>query len=363
MLFLLGCLSSSLDPSSVVDAGVEVPIHTDIIFDDVVSSSSFFTETMPHACEEGRVHWEYCFDFPLSPSLECTPSVEAEYALIASLSCTDLEGALWNLPLCETLGIGCPDEVDTCAETPLDAHAYRQILALSDASTLDGMEDVVFRIASIREVFASHGDLRGAFASVYAPITEKAAQSIYDGLYTYPQWARDVVVFFSIRYFDNLRASLLNQHTTQSWGRFYDLTQDCSVTPLRIAAHGIMVHLVVDLPHTLVDVSSHDEHRDDFVLFGDALVQTTPLIVDNLRADYGIESEAFFQGFFLGDWVDSISHEGAMTTFVFQSIRNKAWTNGMWLQDWRYLFAETEIYSSWRSADGILATWDLMQDE
>ena len=76
--------------------------------------------------------------------------------------------------------------------------------------------------------------------------------------------------------------------------------------------------------------------------------------------DYGIQS-TFFQWVFLGDWVDSITHEGAMTTFMFQSIRNKAWNNGMWLQDWRVGMAEAEIYSSW-CRRWYFGTWDIMND-
>ena len=92
------------------------------------------------------------------------------------------------------------------------------------------------------------------------------------------------------------------------------------------------------------------------------LVDATDEINENLWMDYGIESAYFFNGFFLGEWVDSVTHEGAMTTFVFQTIRTKAWNNGMWLQDWRASLAEAEIYSSWRTADGILATWDIIND-
>lgn len=357
MVFMFGCFSYN------DIASTEVDIMEDISVNDFSYESLLSLENEQLDCSFGISHWENCFDVPLSPSLECTPAVEAEFALIASLSCAELEDAMWNLPLCATLGMGCPEDIETCSEIPLDALSYRKLLELSNVGSLSDLEDVVYRISSIREIFASHGDLRGAFASVYAPITEKAVQTIYDGLYEHPQWARDLVVFFSVRYFENLRASLLQQSTTQSWDRFYDLTEDCSVTPLRIAAHGIMVHLVVDLPHTLVDTSTSLEHKEDFMLFGEALVETTPTIVGNLREDYGIESEEFFRGFFLGDWVDSISHEGAMTTFLFQSIRHKAWNNGIWLQDWRAFLAESEIYISWRSADGILATWDLMQDE
>ena len=99
----------------------------------------------------------------------------------------------------------------------------------------------------------------------------------------------------------------------------------------------------------------------DFEIFGLALVEATPTIIENLRDDFGIESENFFNGFFLGDWIDAVAGDDATTTFAFQTIRNKAWNNGMWLQDWRASMAEFEIYSSWRAADGLLATWDLVQ--
>ena len=49
---------------------------------------------------------------------------------------------------------------------------------------------------------------------------------------------------------------------------------------------------------------------------------------------------------------------GVTTTFMFQTIRDKAWNNGIWLQDWRRILAEGEIYVSWRTTDGFLATLD-----
>ena len=170
-----------------------------------------------------------------------------------------------------------------------------------------------------------------------------------------------MVIAFSARYYVNLRASILSQPTTQSWGRYYELADDCTTSGLRVGAHGIAVHLIVDLPHTLVDITSTTEQKEDFEVFGLALVEATPIIVENLRDDYGIESEAFFSGFFLGDWIDAVAGDDATTTFAFQTIRNKAWNNGMWLQDWRASAAEFEIYTSWRTADGILATWDIVQ--
>ena len=365
MLFaFVGCLGIYSEPnidafeSSDQDAtNTVVETHTV----EETPEETLLEEEYVYSCEGGIERWNSCFDMPLSSSLECTDEVFAELALIESLQCNELYSALELLPLCKTVGIGCPETSFSCSD-PLDATSYRELLELSRSDTVRGISDVESRVEEIRQIFVSYGDIRGAFASVYSPITKRAVKSIARNTYTNSAWAEDLVVAFSKRYFNNLRASLLDQRTTQSWDRYYQLSEYCSVTPLRIGAQGILVHLIVDLPHTLVDISSTPEHKEDFDVFGMELVDATDEINENLWMDYGINSEYFFNGFFLGDWVDSIAHEGAMTTFMFQTIRNKAWNNGMWLQDWRSGMAEAEIYSSWRAADGMLATWDIMND-
>ena len=365
MFFLLfGCSTGGSEVGSVdfeSDGQQPVEVVVDTHTGDETTEETLIEEEYVYSCEGGIERWNSCFDVPLSSSLECTDEIFAELALIESLECNELYSALELLPLCKTVGIGCPETSFSCSE-PLDATSYRELLELSRSDTVRGISDVEKRVEDIRQIFVSYGDIRGAFASVYSPITQRAVESISRNTYTHSAWAEDLVVAFSKRYFDNLRASLLDQRTTQSWDRYYQLTEYCSVTPLRIGAQGIMVHLVVDLPHTLVDIGSTPDHKEDFDVFGMELVDATDEINENLWRDYGIESAYFFNGFFLGEWVDSITHEGAMTTFMFQSIRNKAWNNGMWLQDWRANLAEAEIYSSWRTADGILATWDIMND-
>ena len=313
------------------------------------------------SCEEGRSYWQECTGIPLSPSIPCTEELYTELLLAQTLTCDTFLEAKDELPFCESLGLNCAEDYQGCADVPLDAGDVLSLLEWTDNSTLTDIYDVRERNAALREFFAERGDIRGAFASVYSPITNLAVESIEDEIFTHDIWVRDLVVAFSARYYHNLRASLLSQSTTQSWGRYYELSEDCSVNGLRIAAHGIVVHLIVDLPHTLVDIESSTDQKDDFELFGLALVDATPIIVENLRDDYGIESENFFNGFFLGNWIDAVAGDNATTTFAFQTIRNKAWTNGMWLQDWRATMAEFEIYTSWRTADAILATWDIVQ--
>ena len=155
-----------------------------------------------------------------------------------------------------------------------------------------------------------------------------------------------------------LRAHLLLGTTTNSWERYYDLSEDCTASPTRIAAAGVNTHLLIDLPESLAHISSDSTHKHDFEDFGLVLVDATPDLISDLDAAYGTDSAPFFSGYFLGDWVDTTWGENTTTTFAFQTVRNKAWNNGQWLQDWRAGVAQVEMTTSWYSADGILATLD-----
>ncbi|MEC7986338.1 MAG: DUF5995 family protein [Myxococcota bacterium] len=363
----VGAIESTIEPEEPTSEAEDSSDVTDDEVEDESPESEEEEETIEetveetYSCVDGRAYWQECTGIPLPPSIECTQGLYTELELVQALSCETFLEAQDGLPLCESMGVNCPEDIQTCAAVPLDAADYLTILEWTDTTTLTDVYDVADRNAGLRFLFAERGDIRGAFSSVYSPITDTAVESIDAGTFEHDAWVRDLVIAFSARYYENLRASLLSQPTTQSWGRYYHLADDCSVNGLRVAAHGIVVHLIVDLPHTLVDIASTPEQKDDFDLFGLVLVETTPMIVENLRNDYGIESENFFSGFFLGNWIDSVAGDDATTTFAFQTIRNKAWKNGMWLQDWRFGLAESDIYLSWRAADVALASWDIFQ--
>lgn len=368
MWMLLGCLQEpkstdtfNVDDSSDVEDEQVNESDTVETEDTASPSEENEEEAEVPSCDEGFELFEFCTGIDLSETHTCTETLYDELVLMQYLSCETFLTAQEELPLCESLGLNCPEDYDGCAAEPLDAKDVRSLLEWTDTSTLISIDDVADRNESLRYMFADHGDIRGAFASVYSPITDAAVDSIDAGEFAHDLWVRELVIDFAARYYDNLRASMLAQSTTQSWGRYYQLSDNCDVAGLRIAVFGIAVHLIVDLPHTLATISSTDIHKDDYDKFGLKLIEANPLLIQNLRDDYGIESENFLSGFFLGDWIDSVAGDDATTTFAFQSIRNKAWNNAMWLQDWRAPLAETDIYSSWRSADVALATWDIFQ--
>ena len=308
-------------------------------------------------CTEGIEHYQFCSYYPIVDNYNCNELALEEANLLLSLTCEDIEKGLLELPLCETAGLNCYQE-PTCDSSLLTPKDYELLLTASDVTTLEDIEEVADRLFVIRNVFVDKNDIRGLFASVYHPITQKAIQAIQNGSFENTQWTESLVLAFARRYFENLHEHLLGGDPTESWSRYYDLHTDCSVSHLRQAASGIAVHLIIDLPYTLEEIESTEEQYDDYYYFGDLLIDATPQVVDNLRVDYNTESEDFFRGFFIGDWVDGAFGDGVTTNFMFQRIRDKAWNNGQWLQDWRHFLAEFEIYTSWRSADGILATLD-----
>lgn len=369
MWLMLGCLQETTKPDASIEGedtseSEENQTHDSDTAGPNDTADSEDTASQPEAeysCEAGFAYLESCAGISLSDSLDCTETLYAELELIQYLDCDTFLNAKDELPLCESLGLNCPESYYGCADAPLDATEVLSALIWTDTSTLNSIDQVAERNTNLRHLFAEHGDIRGAFASVYSPITDAAVESIEAGEFTHDQWVRELVIEFASRYYQNLRASILSGSTTQSWNRYYELSDDCNVAGLRVAVFGIAVHLIVDLPHTLATISSSEDHKEDYDKFGLKLIEANPLIIQNLQEDYGIEAERFFNGFFLGDWIDAIAGDDATTTFAFQTIRNKAWTNAMWLQSWQAPLAETEIYASWRSADGILATWDIVQ--
>jgi hypothetical protein len=199
---------------------------------------------------------------------------------------------------------------------------------------------------------------------VYGPITHRAVEAIRGGELDDPEWAERLTLRFGQRYLDALAAELAGEpQRGWEWERYYALEANPEVSALRVAAMGVAVHLVVDLPHALVEVDTSDSHRDDFVRFGAVLVDGRSELVADLAELYGVDAEALFGGFFLGDWIDGTFGEGVTSTFAFQAIRTKAWRN-RWLLDSGWgLIARGEIDASLRTIDGALATLDALDGE
>ena len=157
--------------------------------------------------------------------------------------------------------------------------------------------------------------------------------------------------------FENLHGHLTGGRVSNGWKRYYQLADNPNVSLERLA-HGATVQLVIDLPDSLARIGTAPERRDDFMLFGDILLEKYPDMLQSALEGYNNDMSDIFGLFFMGDIVDAFHGEGTATRFGFQTIRNKAWIFGQRLQTIRNLEARAEILISWRTIDGILANLD-----
>ena len=112
-------------------------------------------------------------------------------------------------------------------------------------------------------------------------------------------------------------------------GKYYDLASKCDVGRGRTLGVAIAVHLMMDLPRTLYAIGSTPDQREDFIAFGDILLEIFPDLITDIATDYRTDIvRELLRGFFIGDWVDRFTQEGTMTEFMYQGIRMKAWRDG-----------------------------------
>ncbi|MBM4376711.1 MAG: hypothetical protein FJ095_16635 [Deltaproteobacteria bacterium] len=277
--------------------------------------------------------------------------------------------ALLTLGLLGLLGCGDPAlgrdalEVSSssealCEGASLGPRGVAVATGLADTSTLEGMADAEARIAELAATFTTCGDRRGVFAVVYRPITRRAVEAVGAGEFEDPAFGERLIVAFAKRYLDAVHASLSGAGSLPAWRRFDELASNEDVGTLRVVATGVASHLLLDLPSALVDAGAAAANRADYDLFGELLVDETPVLVADLAASFGVDAAPLFDGFFLGDWIDGAFGEDVTRTFVFQTIRLKAWRNRWLMQHGMGPIAKAEMAASFATVDAALAGLD-----
>ena len=331
---------------------------------EIIDTSGQMTPT----CEEAALHFEACTDTPVTALYTACDAEEAErildtpcevlslaYAYDGDVKADKAEDGVYSLT-CRWFNIGCPPETG-CLST-LSDEAKAQVIALSEPTSLTDPYDARARVEEIAYIFRDEGDPRGLFATVYRLITNRAVASVEEGDYEYEEWANALITEFARRYLTNLHGHLTGGEVTGQWEKYYGLAQDCNVGRARTLGVAIAVHLMVDLPYTLHKIGSQPEQREDFVLFGDILLQIFPQLIIDIQADYDTDVYPLLNGFLFGEWVDNVGGEGTMTAFLYQGVRLKAWRDGQNLNNFPEFLVRTEILASWGLAEKILAKLD-----
>ena len=252
-----------------------------------------------------------------------------------------------------------PDRDTHCVGAQLTDEGARAVLRLTERTDDETIYTTYDRIDGIAALFETCGDPWGMFPTTYRRITARGLQAIADDDFDEPAWAHRIILDFAGRYMDNLAEALRGGEPSWAWAHYYNLADRSDVSRTRAVLVGMVAHLTLDLPYSLLEIGTYEEHEDDFFVFGEMMIEVSDLLIGDLQHHYDADAEDILNGFFFGDWVDGVFGEQTMITLSYQTIRTKAW-NGRWLLEdwWTAWVADGEIWAAFWTIDGVLATLD-----
>ena len=245
-----------------------------------------------------------------------------------------------------------------CTNNQISNQGINLILDLTEYSP-NNIYEVYNHIDSIAFIFESCNDPRGMFTTTYRRITRRIIAAIENKEINDQAWGHSIVIDFASRYLQNLRLHLQNEQPSYAWQQYYYLANNADVSRTRAVVIGMVAHLTLDLPHSLVAINTTESHKDDYFTLGELMIEITPLFIQDLNHYYNTDTEDILNGFFLGQWVDNVFGNDTMITLSYQTIRTKSWNARWYLQkQWGKWLAQNEIYTAFWTIDGVLATLD-----
>ena len=248
---------------------------------------------------------------------------------------------------------------EMCSGNLISAVAAERMLKLTEVGNNEDEYSTFERIDGIATLFENCGDPWGMFPTTYRHITRRIIKAIENQEIEDQTWGREIVVDFAGRYLAGLNAALSGKRPSYSWNHYYYLADRNDVSRTRAVLIAMVAHLTYDLPYSLVEIGSTEEHKNDYFVLGELMIEITPDFIDDLRDFYDTDAEDILNGFFFGEWVDGIYGPDTSITLSYQTIRTKSWNN-RWLleQWWGEEIAEGEIYTAFWAIDGVLASLD-----
>ena len=246
-----------------------------------------------------------------------------------------------------------------CEGSLISQESAQKVYQLTEVSDRETIYTTFDRIDQIAAEFEKCGDPWGLFPTTYRHITRRIIQAIERNEIDDRDWGQRIVVDFAGRYLANLREALIDGDTSYAWAQYYYLASRDDVSRTRAVVVAMVAHLTYDLPYSLVAIGSTEDHKDDYFVLGELMIEITQNFIDDLLYYYGTDAEDILNGFFLGNWIDGAFGSDTTVTLSYQTIRTKSWNNRWYLEKaWGGWIARSEIYTAFWTIDGILATLD-----
>lgn len=243
-----------------------------------------------------------------------------------------------------------------CSRVEEGSEKEALLVQLANPSTLESVEDLESRLAQIRQLFASEGDRRGIFASIYHEVSLGALEALRSGKFQQETKVRKVIVEFGRTYLNGLYGHLKGTPIKEEWAQYYSMASQCDIHPLKTCCTAMNTHIVLDLVDALILADVDADFYDEYMLLGDGLVEKIPNVAQALEDDYRVprdESLGFFRGWMAGKGIndtvntvrrtwhlllnsslDGFKEEDTMGRFNMQFLRKGAWSDAVSQAPW-----------------------------
>jgi hypothetical protein len=242
-----------------------------------------------------------------------------------------------------------------CGRVEAGSNKEAMLLELSDPKTLRTVEELESRLSRIRQLFASEGDRRGIFSSIYHEVSKGALAALKSGTFKKEKAVRRVIVEFGRTYLNALFGHLKGTQIKEEWAQYFDQASQCDIHPLKTCSTAMNTHIVLDLVDALLLAEVDSEFFDEYMLLGDGLVERIPNVAQALEDDFGVpkdEALGFFRGWMAGSGVniginalrkawhslsfseEKFEEEDVTGRFNMQFLRKGAWTDAAGQAPW-----------------------------
>ena len=161
------------------------------------------------------------------------------------------------------------DEKPLCDGNIVSNEAAEQMVELTTLSDDETIYTTYDRIDRIATLFEDCGDPWGMFPTTYRHITNRIIEAIEDQEIEDQEWGREIVLDFASRYMENLQLALLGQQPSYAWNQYYYLADHPDVSRTRAVVIAMVAHLTLDLPYSLVQIGTTEDHKNDYFVLGE----------------------------------------------------------------------------------------------
>mgnify|MGYP001401984896 CR=1 FL=1 len=172
-----------------------------------------------------------------------------------------------------------------CSENFISAEAVGQMIRLTTLTEQETIYTIYDRIDEIAGLFEACNDPWGMFPTTYRHITNRIIEAIENEEIEDQEWGKRIVVDFASRYMHNLQLALLGEEPSYAWNQYYYLADHEEVSRTRAVVIAMVAHLTLDLPHSLVAINTTEEHKNDYFVLGELMIEITPDFIEDLK-DY-----------------------------------------------------------------------------